>query len=79
MGSIQRSVDLFDNRFSFTYILLVGIPMTVIAGGLMFMMLSATSDHLLIVFAVFYGFFSGACEFLDDFARKLIAFCSIQS
>lgn len=40
---------------------LVAIPMTTIAGGLIFAMLGATSVSGMFTFAVVYGFFGGAC------------------
>lgn len=46
--------------------ILVIIPMTAIAGCLIFALLGAGSTAGMLVFAILYGFFSGGCKCLSD-------------
>jgi hypothetical protein len=43
---------------------IVVVPFTFIAGGLVWAMYGATDIAGVIVFGIFYGFFSGGCKFL---------------
>lgn len=47
---------------TFRDIITVIIPMTFISGCLVFVMLAATTVRGMVLFAIFYGFFSGACK-----------------
>ena len=63
IGPFNGMLDL--TRISIDYILsslIVLLTFTVISGGLMFAMFGATSNGAIIVFAILYGFFSGACK-----------------